>query len=90
MRLIYILPFVLLTAVSTLGFANGPIVKVTNKNTDNIHSSEPGSKYLTFKKVSTPIQTFAVTEEGKERVIFKIRENVNGQTRIIKIDDNNN
>ena len=90
MRLIYILPFVFFTAISTLGFANGPRLHAASKNTDNIPSSESGSKYLSFKKVSTPIQTFAVTEEGKERVIFKIRENVNGQIRIIKIDDNNN
>ena len=90
MKLIYTLSFVFFTAISTLGFANSAKLQTASKGTDTTPPAESGSKYLLFKKVSTPIQTFAVTEEGKERVIFKIRENVNGRIRIIKIDDNNN
>lgn len=88
MKSIYILSFVFFTAISTLGFADGLKVKGLEKNTNTI-PSDPGSVYLSFKKVSTPIQTFAIIEEGKERVIFKIRQPSNGQVRIIKIDDNN-
>ena len=88
MKSIYILSFVFFTAISTFGFANGLNVKSLESNT-NTTPRDPGSSYLSFKKVSTPIQTFAIIEEGKERVIFKIRQPSNGQVRIIKIDDNN-